>query len=247
MTIFLTSSHTLGWAGPLNPANGFVSALSAALKRPIRCAMVSSFPDDVEITDRMAWETRECFEDANLAFSHFEVIDRRTEKYVSRIIRDANFIILCGGHVPTENAFFKDIHLKELLQGWDGVIMGISAGSMNCATNVYGPPELKGESLDPEYEVYTDGLGLTEVNILPHFQQLRRARLDGKRLVRDIVAEHSKQHPVYCLPDGSYFMIQNSATYLCGEAYRMRDGHLKRICRNGERRRLYPSGRLFSI
>ncbi|MCC8115108.1 MAG: Type 1 glutamine amidotransferase-like domain-containing protein [Bacteroidales bacterium] len=247
MTLFLTSSHTIGWAGPLNPANDFAKNLSASLSEPIRCAMVSSYPDDEEITDRMAWEVRECFEDAGLAFDHFEVIDRRTQPEAQRIVAEANFLILCGGHVPTENAFFRDISLRELLQDWQGTVMGISAGSMNSAERVYSPPELEGEATDPTYSDHFQGLGLTDINILPHFQQLRRAKVDGKRLVHGIVAADSMEHPVYCLPDGSYFIIRDGETYLYGEAYRMQRGTLRRVCRNGERRRLSPTGRLMPL
>lgn len=247
MTLFITSSHTIGWAGPLNPANDLVGILRKELPKPLNCAMVSSFPDNVEITDRMAWEIRECFEDALMPFDHFEVLDRRTQKYTKRIIKDANFIFLCGGHVPTENAFFHQIHLRELLQDWDGVIMGVSAGSMNCAATVYAPPELDGESLDPDYQEYMEGLGLTDVNILPHFQQIKNMRLDGKRLVRDLMAEHSFQSPVYCLPDGSFFMVKDGETTLHGSAMKYFKATLRTINKDGEVRRLYPSGRLVKL
>ena len=247
MTIFLTSSPTLGWAGPLNPANGFVDELKKALATPIRCAMVSSFPDDKEITDRMAWELRECFEWAGMAFDHFEVIDRRTEQYAPRIIRSANFVILCGGHVPTENAFFTELGLKDLMRGFDGVAMGISAGSMNCASDVYSPPELEGEAKDPAYRRRCKGLGLTDINLLPHFQNLRNARIDGLRLVRDIVAPDSMEHTIYCLHDGSYFLITKGYTLLCGRADIMRGGKLRSACRDGERKLVGPGDRLFKI
>ncbi len=118
---------------------------------------------------------------------------------------------------------------------------------MNCAETVYASPERDGESSDPNYQLYLQGLGLTDINILPHFQQLKRTRLDGKRLVRDIVAAHSFNGPIFCIPDGSFFMIKDGATLLCGEAYRMRDGHLKKICDNNQRRRIYPSGRIFKL
>ncbi len=237
----------MGWAGPLNPANDFVTLLRGELQRPIRCAMVSSYPDDVTITDRMAWEIRECFERAHLAFSHFEVIDRRTQRYAPRIIRRSNFVILCAGHVPTETEFFHDIHLRELLEGYKGVVMGISAGSMNCAERVYAPPELPGEGRDADYPRYYEGLGLTDVNIMPHFQQMRRARIDGQRLVRDLMTPDSYDHPIYCIPDGSFFMVKNGVTTLHGEAFKYYKGHLRHINSNGEQRRLYPSGRLYLL
>lgn len=234
MKIFLTSSHTLGWAGDLNPANGFADSLRAALPRDIFCLMITSYPDDKIITDRMAWEIRECFDRANMRFAYYEVLDRRTEGETARMIGHANFIILCGGHVPTENRFFKDIRLRTRLKNWDGVLMTISAGSMNCAERVYSSPELPGEAIDPKYKIHFSGLGLTRINILPHFQQLKDEMLDGMRLVDDIVARHSFLHPVYCLPDGSYFLITQGRTELHGMCYKMKNGKLRRICKDNE-------------
>lgn len=245
MDLFLTSSPTIGWAGPLNPANGFVDALRKALTQPIRCVMVSSFPDDVEITDRMAWELRECFEWADMKFHNYEVVDRRTALHAATMLGKANFVILCGGHVPTENAFFRQINLRRLLKDFQGAIMGISAGSMNCADLVYSPPELKGEALDPDYRQYFKGLGLTDVNIMPHFQSMRNERIDGYHLVRDLMAPHSFDKPIYCLTDGAYFHASPAGTILCGEAYRLSRGVVRKVCANGECKRLAPNGRLY--
>lgn len=257
MTLFITSSPTLGWAGDLNPANGFLDEMRQALDPEIRCVMISSFPDDQEITDRMAWELREIFEHADLAFSHFEVLDRRTHPQAARMLREANFIILCGGHVPTENRFFQELRLRQRLQNFDGVMMGISAGSMNMAHIVYSSPELEGESLDPNYKLYLRGLGLTRINILPHFQTLHDSMLDGRRLVDDIIASHSFGHPVYCLNDGTYFLVrwdgniaqlkqhpEAARTELRGEAYRMLNGQLVQICEDNQRKLLCRDGRL---
>lgn len=247
MTIFLTSSHTLGWAGPLNPANGLIDALRQKLQSPIKCVMISSFPDDKIITDRMAWEIRECFEWADMPFKHYEVLDRRTQRYAKRMISRANMIILCGGHVPTENAFFAKIHLAELLQDFHGVMLTVSAGSMNCATTVYAPPEHQGEAIDPNYSLYMPGLGLTDINILPHYQDLKHCRIDGFRLVKDLVMQHSYQHPVYGLPDGSFFLIDGKNVELRGEAYRIYQGKKKKISKDGERKRMSPGGRFYAI
>ena len=250
MTLFLTSSPCIGWAGDLNPANGFLSKLRKTLPHPLHCLMISSAPDDKEMTERMAWDMREIFGRADLAFDKYEVLDRRTQRYAARMICDANFIILCGGHVPTEHKFFKELHLRTRLSRFEGVIMGISAGSMNAADIVYAPPELDGESLDPKYKVYLHGLGFTDVNILPHFEMIRESWLDGRLLVGDIVARHSYSHPVYCLNDGTYLLITNAEnkekkrTELHGEAYRMKDGKLDLICHDGECKLICKNGSL---
>ena len=38
-------------------------------------------------------------------------------------------VILGGGHVPTQNAFFDEIGLRSALQGWDGIVMCYLPGS----------------------------------------------------------------------------------------------------------------------
>lgn len=247
ITHFLTSSPCIGYDGDLNPANGLIDELRNLLPHPLNCLLISSAPDDREMTDRMAWGMREAFNHVNMPFDHYEVLDRRTYRSVARMVRDANFIVLCGGHVPTENKFFEEIALRSKLKKWDGVILSISAGSMNSASIVYASPELEGESIDPKYKVLLHGLELTDINILPHFEMLRDEKLDGKSLVNDIVRTHSFTLPVYCLNDGAYFLIRNGKTELRGEAYLMHLGVLKQICKNGERKMLSKNGTLRAI
>ena len=87
MTLFLTSSPCIGWAGDLNPANGFLDELRATLPHPLHCLLITSAPDDKEMTDRMAWDMREIFARAGLAFDKYEVLDSRTQRYAMRRLR----------------------------------------------------------------------------------------------------------------------------------------------------------------
>lgn len=247
ITHFLTSSPCIGYDGDLNPANNLIEELRQQLPHPLKCLLISSAPDDREMTDRMAWGMREAFEHVDMPFDHYEVLDRRTYRSAARMVRDANFIVLCGGHVPTENKFFVEIGLRAKLKKWDGVILSISAGSMNSADIVYASPEEEGESIDPKYKVLLRGLGLTDINILPHFEMLRDMKLDGKMLVNDIVRTHSFTLPIYCLNDGAYFLIRNGKTELRGEAYCMHLGKLRQICKDGERKLFGRNGVLRPI
>jgi len=136
------------------------------------------------------------------------------------------FVILGGGHVPTENAFFREIGLREAFQGWNGIVMGISAGTMNCAELVYAMPEEPGEALDPAYQRFLPGLGLTKKMLLPHYQEIKDGLLDGLRVMEDVACPDSMGRVFYCLPDGSYFRIENGQEELRGEAWRLADGVL---------------------
>ena len=105
---------------------------------------------------------------------------------------------------------------------------------MNCAEMVYAGPDLEGEAIDPDFQRWIPGLGLTKVNIFPHFQNLRDEILDGLRLIEDITYADSVGHEILALNNGSYIVIDNGIETLYGEAYLIKDGHLKQICRNGE-------------
>lgn len=100
----------------------------------------------------------------------------------------------------------------------------MSAGSVNAAEDVYLIPELKGESIDPEFVRFTDGLGLTDINMLPHSQHMENFLLDGKHMIDDIVSGDSSGREIYVIPDGTYFMIRNGMTEFFGTGKIMENG-----------------------
>lgn len=51
---------------------------------------------------------------------------------------------------------------------------------MNRAREVYAQPELEGESVDTEYQRFLDGLGLTELMILPHYMEKAVVLVDNE-------------------------------------------------------------------
>ncbi len=128
---------------------------------------------------------------------------------------------------PTENAFMKRCGLKELINDreiFDGIFIGLSAGAVNAAENVYLPPELPGEAADPDFVKFTDGLGLTGINIMPHIEYEKTVILDGMKLVDEILAQDSRGREIYMIPDGAYFIIRNGVTEFFGEGEIMENG-----------------------
>ena len=117
---------------------------------------------------------------------------------------------------------------------YGGVVVGISAGSMNAADMVYAQPEEAGEAIDPAYQRFLPGLGLTKVNLLPHYDRVKDDVLDGLRLFEDITCPDSRSRTFYAIPDGSYLFIRDGWTELRGEAYRIRDGRISQISRDGQ-------------
>lgn len=236
MKLFLTSSPCIPNADRalLNPVNGFVERLRRALVPNPRVLFICSHPDSHDLTDRYAQDMFDAFAEADIPFGQLGVLDGRNAVEAERLIYASDFIILAGGHVPTQNAFFQSIHLSELLEGYDGVIMGISAGSMNAARWVYAQPEMSGEAVDPGYERWLCGLGLTDVNILPHYQMIKDDLLDGMRLFEDITFADSIGHSFYVLVDGSYLYRDEHEETIYGEARLIRDCTMKALTSKGE-------------
>lgn len=126
------------------------------------------------------------------------------------------------------------INLKEKIHKFEGLIVGISAGTMNSAEIVYAQPEMSGEAVDPNYERFLPGLGLTNTNILPHYQMVRDYILDGMRLYDEITYGDSFGRRFLALVDGSYLFIKDGKEIVYGEAYRIENGRIEKICQDGQ-------------
>lgn len=238
MTCFLTSSPVAPDSVRLNPANRFAEELAACLKSDCAAVYVCADPDDRERMSVYAQDMRDFMEASGFAFRSYAILDGRNRRDAEELVRGAELVILGGGHTPTQNRFFRQLGLRELLGGYAGVVLGISAGSMNSAETVYAQPEEAGEAVDPRYRRFLTGLGLTETVILPHYQLVKDAVLDGLRVFEDITYPDSVGRSFYALVDGSYVFVRDGAEELRGEAYLIRDGVLTRVCGDGERLRL---------
>lgn len=218
---------------PLMAENGQLDKIKSFWKENAKVLLFCASPDDYVMNDSVYHCFSEAFQLSGLSVASFEMCDDRNEAVLERL-HEMDAIILAGGHVPTQNAFMKKLNLKEKLEGYQGVLLSLSAGSMNCAELVYASPELDGEALDPNFQRWITGLGLTKVNIFPHFQYLRTVMLDGLRMVEDITYADSMGHEFLALNDGSYLVLEDGVETVYGEAYHIKDGCLIQICKNGE-------------
>lgn len=245
MRIFLTSNSCCecreeGIQIPcqLNEENNFVKNLGKDWEDQSKGLIITADPDNFEMNDEMRSAFEAAFRYAGFSLSGMSLCDSRNSKDIQKLLDESDFVILGGGHVPTQNTFFQHLGLRERIRNYPGIIIGISAGSMNCADTVYAQPELEGESDDPNYQRYIQGLGLTDVKILPHYQAVKDNWLDGKRLMEDITYADSVGNRFYTLVDGSYVLIENGHTEVYGEAYLIQDAKIRKICEKDERLRL---------
>lgn len=232
MIIFLTSSPT----GPLGShfngldhQNHFVENLKKYWKPDSKCCLIAAYPDHYQENDQMCDYFRTVLTHEQFSLDCFDLIDQRYQDITSQKLQQYDVIILSGGHVPTQNQFFQSISLKEKLKDFQGIIIGISAGSMNCASTVYCQPEEPGESIDQQFQRWIEGLALTDINIIPHYQLVKDRYLDDQRLYEDITYPDSLNHRFIILVDGSYILIDDQ-NWLYGESYLLENGELKPLC-----------------
>ena len=242
MKLFLTSSPGGSacvdgrWVpAPFDSANGFLKTFRRACRGETDCLILSSDPENTRMGDEMRSFFRDAFLAGGMSITRVDVCDRRDPASADRLCC-YGLLILAGGHVPTQNAFFREIGLREKIRRYAGVVLGISAGTMNSAELVYAQPEEPGEAVDPSYVRYMQGLGLTHVNVLPHFQNVKGRRLDGLKVLEDISLPDSRVRPFYGLPDGSWLYRENGRTTLHGEAWLLEAGACIKFCEREESR-----------
>ena len=229
MTLFLTSSFCNREEVAIDPTAGFLDELKKRLPSRLRAVFVCSDPADHDVTDLYGASTADCFKREGFFFTNFTILDDRNDAQAEELISRADLVILSGGHVPTQNRYFTAIGLGAILRAFDGVIIGISAGTMNCADIVYAQPELPGEAVDPDYERYLPGLALTDINVLPHYYDIRGTVLDGLRVIEDIALPDSFKRSILVLPDGSYVLQENGKRDIRGEAWWIRNGEMRAV------------------
>lgn len=251
MVVFLTSSFVEYQPKkyvpkPVDASNGFVDNLKRYWPDRARFLVFACDPSDARVADHVTEEMRDAFSLAGFFIEEIRCFDDRAirayqEKTgcsgadaAGNALKDAlqwaDVFYLSGGHAPTENAFMKRCGLKELINDreiFDGIFIGLSAGAVNAAEHVYLPPELPGEATDPNFVKFTDGLGLTGINIMPHIEYERTVTLDGMKFVDEILAQDSNGREIYMIPDGAYFIIRNGVTEFFGEGEIMENGRTR--------------------
>ncbi len=230
MNIFLTSNcggirkeNGEKKAEKFSNENNFLEMLKESLRENKKFVLVSSNPEAIEQNSKYLELDVIALNMSGIFFDEYAVLDNRNKDNVKEILKDSSLIMLCGGNTYRQNQFFNEIDLKKYILTLDTTIVGISAGSINAASIAYNSPECEEDTLNPEL---LSGLGLTNINIEPHFDVN-----NNNKMQMDSILSQSYKRVIYGLPDGSY--IKNNTLY--GEGYKIHNGEIKLICNNDEK------------
>ena len=137
MKLFITSSPFAVDGPVFSKANGFVDRLRAALPEYPSVTVIASSPERHDLTCQFGADDFIALANAGIYPSRWNILDGVNAEDAAELVSSSDLLILSGGHVPTQAAFFWEIALDVLLQDYPGVVIGISAGSMNMAQTVY--------------------------------------------------------------------------------------------------------------
>jgi len=223
-TLFLTSGPKFYKDGK----HGFISDrvnnkdLIIELKRELKgysnLVFICSTPDSYEKTEMYASLIAKSLSLSGIKFDMVDIIDDRNWLFTKSLTSNADLIVLMGGDPLCQIEFFDNIELKDKLKNYKGIILGISAGTINMAVNAYCS---KDSNIDNSH--YYDGLGLTNLNIEPHFDMK-----DSKR-IKEILLEDCKKQPFIALDDDSFIIVKGNTGRIFGSAYYFKEGEYKKI------------------
>jgi len=216
-----------------NNQNGIIEKIKSLIKSPIKFVYIASNPSNFEKSNSQCKATAKALEMENILVEGVELIDYQFNGNIEQTILSADLVFLAGGHVPTQNNYFKEIGLKNILDHYDGIVVGQSAGSMNCSSVVYAQPEDEEEFHDPDFKKIFPGLGLTDIVIMPHMNRAKTDELCGMTTY-DMCIEDSYKIPHYGIVDGGYILVKDGKTEAFGKTVYFQNGKEIPICDDGE-------------
>lgn len=255
-TIFLTSSlggYTKTIEGnevvkkiiKCDNSNHFIDRLKTVVPKIKSFVFVASNPDGANKTDEYANVIVKALNLDNFEIENLIVIDHRFNDDIKKAIISADIVFLAGGNVPTQNNYFKEIKLKSILKDFNGVLIGQSAGSMNCSEIVYTQPEEDEEFEDKNYQRMINGLGLVDFTIMPHMNFANEVDDKGHPSVMQMCLEDSYKIPHLGICDYGFIEIQGNNATAYGKTFLIKNGKCLELCRDKESLKL--SNELFDI
>lgn len=170
---------------------------------------ISAWPADYERNDDDAAGMYGMFEECDMQFSQYDLIDNRTDpSNAKRLIQEASCIFLMGGHAVQQFQLLCEKGIDHEIRRSSAVILGVSAGSINMAKHSVDI----WESLVPY-----DGLGLADITVKAHFD------FENKELLQTL-QQISVKLPVCAMEDESAIFVKDGHITYTGRIHWINKG-----------------------
>lgn len=202
-------------------SEGFPKAFSNVLKTYIQSGsnfvfVASEFENIYERTDWYCEQFIKMFSDCGIIFDYVKVIDSRTSKDSAQMaVRNADVIWLAGGDTPTQFAYMESYGLIPFLREHNGVIIGMSAGSINMAKTAVCTLTCEHSEL-----VIYEALGLVDFSVEPH--------LDKSNITEELLLL-SEKYPLYGICDDGAIVCKENETLYIGDVFLIDNRHVNQL------------------
>ena len=202
--------------------NNFLKNMKESINDYDKFVIIASDADNYEQNDYYLKLDMDVLAMSGINFKENVVLDNRNKDDIVNVLKNSSLIFLSGGDTLKQNIFFNEINLKEYIKNIDACIVGISAGAINSAKIVFNSPEEEKDLTNPSI---LEGLGLTTINVEPHFDCDKISKIQ-----MDVILKESNNRVIYGLPDKSY--IFNNKVY--GKCYRVYKENIELISNDDE-------------
>ena len=187
----------------ISKEQGFNEIQREYLKKDIKnndtIVFIATTFDDYEKNDLYYNNLIKHFKNIDITFNKAYLIDNRVAKDLAKdYILKSNIIFLMGGDTKKQIDSVKEYDLFEILKSKEGIILGVSAGSMNQSSRVVYKNDYNNYVIE-DYE----GLGYIDINIYPH---LDFNNIDYLKEVFEV----SNYTKTVALPNDSFIRIENN-------------------------------------
>lgn len=200
--------------------NGFNPQAAEVFRKKINkrnkfAFVASEFEKIHEKTDKYFHFFLNMFEEADIHFEEAYVIDgRMSADKAQKRLAEADVIWLSGGDTPTQFRYFQKYGLDTVIKQHDGIIIGMSAGSINMAKTSICTLSCG----HFKQEIY-NGLACVDISVEPHFILNK---------VSDELMDLSKKYTIYGLCDESFIVCSGETIEFYGEIYKLSHGNIER-------------------
>ena len=207
----------------IDNSNKIVDHIKKYLNKCDTLLYIVSDPNEKEKTKLYSDILFESLRLSGISFKEYIILNNDNINKAKEYIKKADLIFLSGGDTYIENEFFNSFNLSELLKDYNGLVIGQSAGALNMTKYVFNSPE----NMDDSEPIYFKGLGLTNINIEPHFVYDNTNFTEEEKYQRDAILLESYNRKIYGECDNSHIIIdKDDNIFIYGETYLITNGKI---------------------
>lgn len=121
--------------------------------------------------------------------------------------------------------FFKEIKLKDLLENYNNLVIGGSAGAMDLGKKVLNFPITYEEIINIDKDkCFLDGIDIHNQIIVPHFNGITKEYIRGKNInAYDYLLDLSIKNELIAFDNDSYILVDKDKVSYYGNIYLIKD------------------------